>query len=62
MSPEQVKESRYNRQSDIWSLGCLIYELAALQPPFRASNHLALAKKIEEGTFAPLPAHYTQVS
>jgi serine/threonine protein kinase len=26
MSPEQVKASRYKRQSDIWSLGCLIYK------------------------------------
>ena len=26
MSPEQVKEERYNHKSDIWSLGCIIYE------------------------------------
>jgi NIMA (never in mitosis gene a)-related kinase len=59
MSPEQVTESRYNEKSDIWSLGCLVYELAALKPPFRAANQLALAARIKQGTFDPLPAHYS---
>lgn len=46
MSPEQVKNYNYNEKSDIWSAGCLIYEMAALRRPFEAGNHLALAKKI----------------
>ena len=49
MSPEQVKNLNYNEKSDIWSAGCLIYELAALKRPFEANNHLALAKTIEKG-------------
>lgn len=47
MSPQQVRNLNYNEKSDIWSAGCLIYEMAALRRPFEASNHLALAKKIE---------------
>jgi len=46
MSPEQINEQRYNEKSDIWSLGCIIYEMAALRPPFKAQNHFALAHKI----------------
>ena len=60
MSPEQVNEKKYNEKSDIWSFGCLMYEMASLQPPFRAANHLALAMKIQQGKFATLPEHYSK--
>eukprot|EP00466_Bigelowiella_natans_P013660 jgi/Bigna1/42360/e_gw1.63.16.1 len=59
MSPEQVTEANYNEKSDIWSLGCLAYELASLTPPFRAKNHLALAVKIQQGKYARIPRHYS---
>ena len=46
MSPEQINESSYDEKTDIWSTGCVLYELVSLKPPFQASNHLALATKI----------------
>lgn len=49
MSPEQINEAQYNEKTDIWSAGCILYEIIALHPPFEASNHLALAKRIIQG-------------
>ncbi|GMI28226.1 hypothetical protein TeGR_g9659 [Tetraparma gracilis] len=59
MSPELVNSQRYDERSDIWSVGCIIYELAALRPPFDAPNQLALAVKINEGKFKRLPAVFS---
>ncbi|EQC39355.1 NEK protein kinase, variant [Saprolegnia diclina VS20] len=60
MSPEMVNEMTYDERSDIWALGCLLYEMAALAPPFDATNQLALAKKINAGKFARIPDAYSE--
>ena len=59
MSPEQVDENKYNEKSDIWSLGCFLYELVALHPPFEANNHLSLALKIKSGKIEKIPEIYS---
>ncbi len=59
MSPEQIGEQGYNEKSDIWSAGCILYQLAALKPAFEAKNHLALAMKIKEGKFERIPMKYS---
>jgi len=60
MSPEQVQGNWYNEKSDIWSLGCLTYELCALRPPFEAASQHALGQKILTGSFARLPGRFSQ--
>jgi NIMA (never in mitosis gene a)-related kinase 2 len=59
MSPELINEKSYNEKTDIWSLGCLLYELAALRPPFEAANQIALAMKINQGRFSRIPLKYS---
>lgn len=60
MSPELVKESCYNAKSDVWALGCLLYELCALEPPFVASTQTLLNKRIETGNPPSLPSYYSK--
>ncbi|KAF9547932.1 Pkinase-domain-containing protein [Agrocybe pediades] len=61
MSPELMQERAYDSKSDIWSLGCLIYELCALKPPFHeAKTHSELSIFIRNGRIPPLPRGYSQ--
>lgn len=59
MSPEICAAERYTLKSDIWSLGCVIYELCAREPPFNAKSHFQLVQKIKEGRVATLPRIYS---
>ena len=49
--PEIVQSQTYTNKADIWSLGCIIYELMTLSQPFNASNPLSIAKKIVDGEY-----------
>jgi len=59
MSPEICKAEQYGPHSDIWALGCIIYEMCAKQPPFNARTHLELIQKIRVGRYPPIPAVYS---
>ena len=60
MSPEQIDDIKYNEKSDIWSLGCFLYELTTLHPPFEAKTPLNLANKIKSGLVDCIPGFYSQ--
>lgn len=59
MSPEQIQEQRYNEKSDIWSAGCVIYEMVCLRAPFEATNQIQLAYKIKLGKIERIPSHFS---
>jgi len=59
LSPELCEEKPYNNKSDIWSLGCVLYELCTLRHPFEAMNQGALCLKILRAQYSPIPATYS---
>lgn len=58
-SPEVWQDKAYDSKSDIWSCGCVIYELATLKPPFRAQDLEGLYHKVIKGVYSKLPSHYS---
>jgi NIMA (never in mitosis gene a)-related kinase len=58
-SPEVWKDQPYDNKSDIWSLGCVLYEMVTLNPPFQASNMDKLFRTVLSGNYEKIPAKYS---
>ena len=59
MSPELFKQEVYNKKTDIWSLGCVLYELIELKPPFLANTIENLSRKIQRGKYCSMGKLYS---
>lgn len=60
MSPEVCENKPYTYKSDVWSLGCVLYELCMLKHAFAADNLLGLVYKIVSEKYEPIPRMYSQ--
>ena len=58
-SPEVWKDNPYDLKSDIWSLGCLCYELLMLKTPFRADSMENLYRKVMKGEYPEINKRYS---
>uniref|UniRef100_A0A8C5MEU5 non-specific serine/threonine protein kinase n=1 Tax=Leptobrachium leishanense TaxID=445787 RepID=A0A8C5MEU5_9ANUR len=60
LSPELCQDIPYSSKSDIWALGCVLYEMSSLKPAFDASNLISLFYKIVQGEYSPLPDCFSE--
>jgi NIMA (never in mitosis gene a)-related kinase len=49
----------YNQKSDIWSMGCILYEMVTLRHAFDANSMKGLVLKILRGQYPAIPSHYS---
>jgi serine/threonine protein kinase len=55
-----LKEKPYNQKSDIWSLGCILYEMTTLRHAFDATSMKGLIVKILRGQYPAISNHYSK--
>ncbi|XP_019666357.3 serine/threonine-protein kinase Nek10 isoform X3 [Felis catus] len=53
--PEVLKSEPYGEKADVWAAGCILYQMATLNPPFYSTNMLSLATKIVQAVYEPVP-------
>ncbi|XP_064422194.1 serine/threonine-protein kinase Nek4 isoform X3 [Latimeria chalumnae] len=59
MSPELFSNKPYNYKSDVWALGCCVYEMATLKHAFNAKDMNSLVYRIIEGKLPAMPKDYS---
>lgn len=58
-SPELCLNKPYNNKSDVWALGCILYEMTTLNHAFDGNNMKALVQKILKGVYPPIHPMYS---
>ncbi len=56
LAPEMIKREKYSFKVDIWAVGCVVYQLTSLKPPFFGDNLITLGYNICNGTPEDMPS------
>ena len=59
LAPEMVKNSKYSAKSDVWSMGCIAYEICMLKHPFFNEAMMQMLDSICSAKFAPISTKYS---
>jgi NIMA (never in mitosis gene a)-related kinase len=60
MSPEIFQNKPYSYKSDVWALGCVLYEITTLNHAFDSNSLNSLAGKIVKGRYPPISPKYSR--
>lgn len=58
-SPEVWREDPYDFKTDIWSLGCVMFEICMLKPPFKGQTIQDLYQKVNQCKHVPFDSLYS---
>ncbi|KAG9390867.1 Protein kinase domain [Carpediemonas membranifera] len=59
LAPELWNRDPYDEKSDVWSLGCVLYEMLTFRHPYEAHDLKGLANKVLYGRRQPIASHYS---
>jgi serine/threonine protein kinase len=59
-SPEVWQNKPYSYKSDLWSVGCIIYEMCCLRPPFKGKNFEELCENVCHGKIEKISSRYSE--
>ncbi|CAL5970902.1 Kinase [Hexamita inflata] len=57
-SPELIQHRPYGLKTDMWSIGCMLYEILTSKAPFDGKNRSTLVNQVTQARYEPLPEQY----